>query len=65
MTITIELNEHEARALAQMCKRFGHHHAQSLSSKFDFYDGAPEADVMMDAVIKVQRALREAGHSPR
>lgn len=63
--ITVELSEHEALALAQMCKRFGHHHAVQLSSKFDFYDGAPEHDVMMDAVVKLQRALRERGMDPR
>lgn len=63
--ICLELEEEEAVALAQMAKRFGHHHAVELSSKFTRYGDREEHDVMLDGVIKLQRALAGAGHAPR
>lgn len=63
--IRLELAPGEAAALAQMVKRFGHHHAVQLSSRYALYDGVPEHDVMLDGILKLQRALRDAGHDPR
>jgi hypothetical protein len=39
-TITVNLADHEAGALAQMCKRFTYEHAQGLANH---HDGGLEA----------------------
>lgn len=65
MKVTVQLTDHEAEALAQMAKRFGLYHAKELSSEFTRYGDMAEHDVMIDAVMKLQRALREKGHAPR
>lgn len=62
VTVTVTLTEDQAWALAQMCKRFGFSHAGELA---DAFDGGKERDDMIDAVGKLQRALRDQGWSPR
>jgi hypothetical protein len=54
-----ELNEGEALALAQLCKRITFSDLRSCSVD----DG--EAYAMRDAVDKLQAALRTAGYAPR
>lgn len=58
---TVELDEHRAMALAQFVKRahFGTCERLSDPTRDD------EAQEMMDALIAVQRALRDAGYAPR
>lgn len=63
--ITVELTDDQAAALAQMTKRFGWHHANELSSKFTTYGEGAELDVMLEAVMRLDRALARAGHAPR
>ncbi len=60
--ISVTLTEDQAWALAQMCKRFGLHHAEMLSNAFD---GGFEREQMLDAIIRLERALREKGLAPR
>jgi hypothetical protein len=54
-----ELNEAEALALAQLCKRitFGDMRSCAVDDN--------EAYVMRDAIVKLQTALRTAGYAPR
>ncbi len=65
MKLAVDLTASEAWALAQMCKRFGVYHVKLLASPFDTYDGGTEAEVMLEGVLKLQRALNEAGYWPR
>jgi hypothetical protein len=60
--IVVDLPPDEAKALAQLCKRLRYDDAERLSSR---YDGGEERDAMWQAVLKLQRALREAGFAPR
>ena len=62
VVVTVRLPSDEAEALAQLCKRFGHHHAVMLSSKFD--EGR-ECWAMIDAICALSRALSEIGYAPR
>lgn len=61
-TITVDLTDARAEALAQMCKRFGLHHATSLANASD---GGRERDHMLGAVAALRRALSEVGFDPR
>lgn len=54
-----ELNEGEAFALAQMCKRITFSDLRSCAVD------DTEAYIMRDAVEKLQAALRTAGYAPR
>jgi hypothetical protein len=60
--VTLDLPDDQARALAQLAKRFTHDHCKLLASR---YDGGEEADAMWQGVLKLQRALAEAGLAPR
>jgi hypothetical protein len=62
ITIPRRLPPDEARALAQLAKRFTYDHCKRLASR---YDGGEEADAMWQAVMKLQRALAAAGFAPR
>lgn len=57
--VTVELTDPQAWALAQLVKRFGFDDAERLSVDRN------EASVMIDAVVRLQQALDEAGYSPR
>lgn len=64
--VNVELSNLQAEALAQMCKRFGQHHATELSNQYDPYpDGRSEREHMIDAVDVLRGALRDAGFAPR
>lgn len=65
VTVPVELSDDEAWVLAQMAKRFTYEHAHELSDRHQTYDGVNERDVMIGAVNKLQRALREKGFAPR
>jgi hypothetical protein len=60
--VVVELPPDEALALAQMMKRLRYDDAERLSSR---YDGGAERDLMLSGIDKLQRALAEAGFSPR
>lgn len=60
--IPLDLPPDEARALAQFVKRTGRDDCKRLGSR---YDGGEEADAMWAAILKLQRALAEAGFAPR
>lgn len=62
VTVTVKLTEDEAEAMAQMCKRFGWDHANSLANA---YDGGYERGQMLRAVAGLRLALDVAGFSPR
>lgn len=65
-SITMDLPDDAAHALAQMAKRFRLDHAQALSSKFERYsDGRLEFEHMVDAVEALRVALADAGFGPR
>lgn len=57
-----DITEDQAEALAQMCKRFGLYHAETLANAFD---QGRERDHMIDGVGALRRALRDAGFAPR
>ncbi len=61
ITITVELTKEEAIALAQFVKRCHFGTCERLSDPAR----KEEPQQMMDAIIAVQRSLREAGYSPR
>jgi hypothetical protein len=61
-TITLNLPDHEAEALAQMCKRFTYEDAVRFANP---HDGGLECDAILDGTLTLQRALREAGFAPR
>jgi len=58
-TVTIELPNDQAMALAQLCKRISFKECRANAIDGD------EAYVMLDAIAKLQRALAESGYSPR
>ena len=60
--IVLELPPEQGHALAQFVKRLGHDDCERLGSR---YDGGEEADAMWQAILKLQRALAEAGFAPR
>ena len=60
--IIVNIPDHEAMALAQLCKRFTYEHAQRLSSR---HDAGLECDAMLDGILALQRALADAGFAPR
>ncbi len=60
--VTVDLPNDEAMALAQLVKRLGYDDAERLSSR---YDGGHERDLMLAGVDKLQRALADAGFTPR
>ncbi|EJA8139900.1 hypothetical protein MWW66_004337 [Escherichia coli] len=59
ITLTLELDENVAWALAQFCKRTTHQDCAERSTSED------EAYLMMDGVNAVMRGLAESGISPR
>lgn len=59
MNISVELSTAQAEALAQLCKRWRHDLARSISVN------DAEADQMMSAIDAVRSALAEAGFNPR
>ena len=60
--LTIEMNDTEAWALAQLCKRFTYEDAVRLSNN---HDAGKERDSMLDAVCRVARSLADQGIKPR
>ncbi len=60
--IALTMEDEEAWALAQLCKRFTWEDSVRLS---DHYDGGTERDSMLAAVCQVSRALTEQGINPR
>ena len=63
--IPLELPHNEAAAFSQFVKRVDYDTCTRFASKFVFYDGRPEGDVMWSAVCMLQRQLGEAGFDPR
>lgn len=61
VTFTVELDEREAVALAQFVKRAHHGTCDRLSDPAN----PEEPQLMMNALIAVQAALRKAGYAPR
>lgn len=59
VTVTVELTDAQALALAQLVKRFYYVDAEKLAVDQD------ETELMMAAVTRLQRALGEAGYAPR
>jgi hypothetical protein len=63
--ITIEMNDENAGALAQLAKRFSTVEARTLSDHLKQYsDGRTEAEHMMSSVNLLRRALAKAGYDP-
>jgi hypothetical protein len=62
ITITLRLPEHEAWALAEMCKRFCYEDAERFANR---HDGGRERDAILDATTTLLRTLRDAGVAPR
>jgi hypothetical protein len=60
--IVLDLPRCEAMALAQLCKRFCYEDAQRFTNR---HDAGLECDAMLDGLLTLQRALAEAGFSPR
>jgi hypothetical protein len=60
--ITLDLAPDEAHALAQLVKRLDRSDCDRLSNRCD---GGQERDAMIAGVDKLQRALAEAGFTPR
>ncbi len=63
--ITLDLPNDEAAALAQFCKRVDSETVHRFASPCATYDDQPEGDVMWSGVLKLQRALADAGFAPR
>lgn len=59
VTLTLELNDQDAWALAQLVKRLGW---QALS---DHAVNSDEAERMRNAIAGLQTALSQKGYSPR
>ncbi|MCT4708935.1 hypothetical protein MUA04_01705 [Enterobacteriaceae bacterium H11S18] len=59
VTVTLELNKDEARALAQFVKRTSHSDCEDKATSQN------EAYLMMDGVNAVMKSLAEEGISPR
>jgi hypothetical protein len=60
--ITLDLRDDQAMAMAQMCKRFCWEDAVRFANP---HDGGRERDAILEGTLNLQRALREAGFSPR
>jgi hypothetical protein len=60
--IVLDLLDHEATALAELCKRFCFEDAERFANR---HDGGRERDAILDGTSTLQRALAEAGFSPR
>jgi len=60
--VALAMDDEEAWALAQLCKRFTWEDAARLSNH---YDNGVERDYMLVAVCQVSRALAEKGIKPR
>ena len=60
--IVLDLLDHEAMALAQVCKRFTYEDAQRFANR---HDGGRERDAILEGTSMLQRALAEAGFAPR
>jgi hypothetical protein len=65
ITIPLRLPCDEAAALSQLAKRVGYDDCARLSSRFVFYSGRSECDVMWSALHMLRAALAEAGFAPR
>jgi hypothetical protein len=65
ITIPLRLPSDEATALSQLAKRVSYDDYVRLSSRFVFYSGRSECDVMWSAVHMLRAALCEAGFAPR
>lgn len=66
ITVTMDLEDDAAAALAQMAKRFTWEDAKRLSNPHKVYaEGGSELDRMLDGICALQRALAAAGHEPR
>jgi hypothetical protein len=59
--IVLELLNAEAMALAQLCKRFTYDDAVRFANPRD----EREREAVLDGIRALQRALAEAGHTPR
>lgn len=59
VTVTVELSEAQAWALAELCKRIGWSDVRTLSVN------EAEAHQMIGATDRLAGALREAGFAPR
>ncbi|WP_367154680.1 hypothetical protein [Methylomonas sp. HYX-M1] len=59
ITLTTELPDKEALALAQLCKRISWSDCRENAVNDD------EAYIMMDAIAKLQKSLAESGYAPR
>jgi hypothetical protein len=60
--IILDLPDDQAMALAQVCKRFCYEDAVRFANP---NDGGRERDAILDGTSTLQRALAEAGFSPR
>jgi len=60
--VTLDLPPNEAYAHAQLVKRLDRSDFERLSN---WHDGGQERDAMITGIDKLQRALAEAGFSPR
>jgi hypothetical protein len=65
ITIPLRLPSDEAMALSQLAKRVGYDDCVRLSSRFVFYSGRSECDVMWSGLHMFRAALAEAGFAPR
>jgi hypothetical protein len=63
--IPLSLPRDEATALSELAKRVGYDDCVRLSSRFVFYTGRSECDVMWSALHILRAALAEAGFAPR
>jgi hypothetical protein len=61
-TITLDLDDNQAEALAQFTKRITYDAVEAVA---DRHDGGAELDDMRAGLDKLQRALAEAGFAPR
>jgi hypothetical protein len=65
ITIPFDLPRDEWCALAQFLKRADYETCVRCASRFDYYNGRAECDVMWSSVCGLQRQLAEAGFSHR
>jgi hypothetical protein len=63
--IPLSLPRDEVTALSELAKRVGYDDCVRLSSRFVFYSGRSECDVMWSALHMLRAALAEAGFAPR
>ncbi len=62
IAIPLCIPQHEALALAQMCKRFGYDDAERFANR---HDGGKERDAILDGTSTLAHALAVAGFAPR